>query len=309
MQTALNNIKITIVDDCSTECTYDDVVERYKGVTDIRCFRMDANGGPGVARQYGIDHTQNEYMLFIDADDTLYNAFAVETLLSSLEKHNDACAVFGAFIEESIDGFQVRSEDVTWMHGKMYRRSFWEKYNIRFHQTSRANEDNGVNAIVRLLSKEYGYKIVFSEDIVYCWHYQPHSITRNNDHDYYFTSSYSGFVENMIYAMNSAISIIGEPSRSVCIFAARVMCFLYAYWCETVQYRPDYADVNYEHCRLFYNMAYKGVASQIPYDEFSLIYTSAMCASFQRFPTYIPTKTLYQVIDDFKIKKGLQNVI
>ena len=37
----------------------------------------------------------------------------------------------------------------------MYRRSFIDKYNIRFHETSRANEDNGFNTLIRLCTNDY----------------------------------------------------------------------------------------------------------------------------------------------------------
>ena len=43
----------------------------------------------------------------------------------------------------------AHEQDMVWMFGKMYRRSFIDKYKIRFHETSRANEDNGFNTICR----------------------------------------------------------------------------------------------------------------------------------------------------------------
>ena len=40
--------------------------------------------------------------------------------------------------------------DMIWMFGKMYKRSFIDKYGIHFHESSRANEDNGFNTWCRL---------------------------------------------------------------------------------------------------------------------------------------------------------------
>ena len=51
----------------------------------INLLRYETNGGPGVARQYGIDHTHNGYMTFIDADDTFNGAFALKALRNGLE--------------------------------------------------------------------------------------------------------------------------------------------------------------------------------------------------------------------------------
>jgi hypothetical protein len=78
--------------------------------------------------------------------------------------------------------------DQIWMFGKMYRRSFIDKYNIRFHPTSRANEDNGFNTIIRLCSNE-NEQINFIPDHVYYWHENLKSITRNNDCQYTYGSS------------------------------------------------------------------------------------------------------------------------
>ncbi|MBQ6612141.1 MAG: glycosyltransferase family 2 protein, partial [Alistipes sp.] len=41
------------------------------------------NGGAGVARQYGIDHSDNEFIIFADSDDCLASAFACELLSCS----------------------------------------------------------------------------------------------------------------------------------------------------------------------------------------------------------------------------------
>ena len=48
---------------------------------------------------------------------------------------------------------------MVWMHGKMYRRSFFSKYNIRFND-SRANEDVGFNTQCQCYNEDEGYILV-----------------------------------------------------------------------------------------------------------------------------------------------------
>ena len=74
-------IHVTLVNDCSpnTDCDYQDLIDRYKSEIDIRCIRTPRNVGQGLARQYGIDHTDCDYFMFMDEDDMLGNHLAVST--------------------------------------------------------------------------------------------------------------------------------------------------------------------------------------------------------------------------------------
>jgi glycosyltransferase involved in cell wall biosynthesis len=116
-----------------------------------------------VARQYGLDNTSNGYITFIDADDTFNGAFALKALRNGIEVgggiYQMCVGVFDEVHEEGIPADQgpillEHAQDMVWMFGKLYRRSYIDKYNIRFHKTSRANEDNGFNTICRLCSNE-----------------------------------------------------------------------------------------------------------------------------------------------------------
>ena len=158
-QDIVSDLEVTIVDDASTEQNYAEVAKHFEDILKINILRYDINGGPGVARQYGIDHTSNGYMTFIDADDTFNGAFALKALRNSIEMNNGmyimSVGVFDEVHEANLqpgDGpvLMPHDRDLIWMFGKLYKRSFIDRYNIRFHETSRANEDNGFNTLVRL---------------------------------------------------------------------------------------------------------------------------------------------------------------
>ena len=87
-QDIVSDLEVTIVDDASTEQNYAEVAKHFEDILKINILRYDTNGGPGVARQYGIDHTSNGYMTFIDADDTFNGAFALKALRNSIEMNN-----------------------------------------------------------------------------------------------------------------------------------------------------------------------------------------------------------------------------
>ena len=215
-QDIVQDLEVTIVDDASTEQNYAEVAKRFENIMKINILRYETNGGPGVARQYGINHTNNGYMTFIDADDTLNGSFALKALRNGIEMNNGIYhTCVGAFDEVHEEGLVpgdgpillAHEQDLVWMFGKLYKRSFIDKYNIHFHESSRANEDNGFNTLIRLCSSDQE-QINFITAHVYYWHESPNSITRNNDCQYSYGSSkrdsFYGYVENMIFAIKEA---------------------------------------------------------------------------------------------------------
>lgn len=225
MQSIAGELNVVIVNDRPGD-SYKKVMKSFKNVLKIKTINMKKNGGPGAARQFGLDNTKNDFVVFIDADDTFYNAFAVEALYKHMQNGVYDIAV-GVFAEEfERDGQKhiiEHSKDGTWLHGKMYKRNFLEKHNIRFND-SRANEDSGFNALCNLCGNEEN--IIFLEDKVYIWHNNKASITRSTD---YFFEGMEGFSYNMAYAVEMAAER-GVSADKLARFSATTLCTLYLYY-------------------------------------------------------------------------------
>lgn len=71
-QTIIDDVSVVIVNDCCPEGDYSEAVQAFSPIMDVREIKMQENGGPGLARQYGIDNTDCEFITFVDADDCLY---------------------------------------------------------------------------------------------------------------------------------------------------------------------------------------------------------------------------------------------
>ena len=240
-----------------------------------------------MARQYGIDHTSNGYMTFIDADDTFNGAFALKALRNAIEMNNGlyqmSVGVFDEVHEENMpEGtgpmLVIHEQDLVWMFGKLYRRSFIDKYGIRFHETSRANEDNGFNTWCRLCMNDRE-QINFIAAHVYYWHENPNSITRVNDCQYSYggsnRDSFYGYVENMIYAIQSAKK--KNPYNGfISMWAVDCMLNLYEYYIETVARDPRFVDQNFDACKRFYHKVYKKIEPDITDEILSQVYNNIM---------------------------------
>ncbi|MBQ8659601.1 MAG: glycosyltransferase family 2 protein [Bacilli bacterium] len=188
------DFKVTIVRD--TGDLYDDIVDDYKDFFKVSILNLEVNGGPGVARQYGIDNTYGEYIVFIDSDDYLYNEHSLGLLLNNIGTA-DLCV--GEFIYERDNEVLVKKENFIWLHGKIYRRRFLIDNNIRFNNT-RANEDNGFNRLLLF----HRPKIKILNEIVYVYAENENSITRKNNRFYKY-SGLEWYAYNMYYAMRIAI--------------------------------------------------------------------------------------------------------
>lgn len=286
-QDIVSELKVTIVDDASTEQNYQEVANHFSSIMEVEVLRYEENGGPGVARQYGIDHTSNGYMTFIDADDTFNGSLALKALRKGIELQNGifqmCVGVFDEVHEEGVpngDGpiLMPHENDMIWMFGKLYRRSFIDKYKIRFHETSRANEDNGFNTICRLCANDRE-QINFIPAHVYYWHENPNSITRANDCEYSYgdskKDSFYGYVENMIYAVKEAKK--RNPFNGfITMWAVNCMLNIYEYYIECVERAPECADQNFLWCQRYYDEVYVYLKDDISDQMLSEQYNEVM---------------------------------
>ncbi len=82
------NIEIILVDDgspdqCPKIC--DDLASKYKNISVVHKL----NGGLSEARNFGIEHANGEYLLFLDSDDTLINNAIEELVKNALNSDAD----------------------------------------------------------------------------------------------------------------------------------------------------------------------------------------------------------------------------
>ena len=205
-QVIVDDCKVTLVND-GDEKDYKEIVKQFKPFVDIQEVKLEKNSGPGTARRFGYEHTNNPLVTWIDADDTFSGAFALKLLRQELLEQPQNVICIGSFVEEHEETqpkptYLAHNNDLVWMFGKMYKREFLDMHDIKMNDT-RANEDNGFNMLCRLLCDEY-HQIKFIPDVVYYWHSNPNSITRINNNQYSYDQSFCGYTDNMIWAFKEA---------------------------------------------------------------------------------------------------------
>ena len=228
----------TIADEVNTKIVQDTDGEEYEEILwnyNCNLIQLEENGGPGVARRIGMQHSDAEYIVFADADDQFIDIFALENLYEAV-KAGDYDALNSTFLEEVEDGSLVKREnDWIWVFGKIYKRSFLEENNIYFNDT-RANEDMGFNSVVLTI----GIIGNFNKP-TYLWKFNPNSITRKDDGIYAFTCV-EGWLENIKWGITEC-KRLGVDEEILKQKAIRAMLICYGWMCEFTQNKDERYDM------------------------------------------------------------------
>lgn len=293
MQEDLENIIVTIIDDHSDE-TYDDIIELFSPMINIRLIRKDENQGCGQARQTGIDNTECEYFMFLDADDAFASPFSVKVLYDNALLKN-ANVIISDFIEQR-EGLNFISHNYnnTWMHGKMFKTSFIKDNNIRFNE-SRENEDSAFFAIILSLTSN----VEALSYTTYFWKNNKKSSTRICDYEEKYINI---FVQNGIYATTEMRKLHASDkniARSIFIY----LTSMYGYYLKFIYSGKSslYIQNYIKECGVFYRKshAHKYLKLLDDHDRFEIYSTNDIVLE-TTMSKILPKETIFDFINKIK---------
>ena len=134
----LKNIEFIIIDDGSTDNTYEYLQQNTKSDARFKIYRLKQNSGPSVARNYALTIAQGEYIGFFDIDDKIPCDY-FEKLYKSAHT-NCADIVFTAYnnIRHNTTGLVSKtSEKISTLRNgaiwdKLFKSSLISENNIKF---------------------------------------------------------------------------------------------------------------------------------------------------------------------------------
>lgn len=226
-QKGCEHFHVYLVNDCGIE-TYEAEINLFKDNLDIKELMLNSNGGPGVARQKGIDNSNSKYIVFIDSDDYFYTPDAICKMYDNIISE-DYDLLISNFIYERDGESSIKKRSPIWLHGKMYKRDFLKRNDIKFNST-RANEDNGFNRLIILSGANIGYL----DQVTYVYSENSFSITRKENREYKFLGL-EGYAYNMVWAMDNALKRGGEIEL-ISNFALQVLVSFYFYYLELYEF-------------------------------------------------------------------------
>ena len=276
MQLNKKELKVTIVNDGGKN--YKEIVDIFKPLINVQEIGYKENKGPGYARQYGIDNTHEDFIVFIDADDTFYEACSLSLMVKPM-KDTSAKFLISPFLNIGKNNEQAPTPaNLVWVFGHIYRRSFLNEHNIRFTPT-RSNEDVGFNNMCFLIAQhemgEEGGKIL--NNITYEWHYNEASITRRGKDEYEFGICTPGYIYNLHHAYDVA-QREGVTLKEIAPGALETAfsCFIYYNIALAKEVPSETLEAIEELSRKFYYDYYKQIQEYISKDDYKNMYTSSM---------------------------------
>ncbi len=96
---SFTDFKLYIVDDCSTDQTWDILKHFADSDERISVYRLPYNSGPSVARNFALDLIQGEWVSFIDSDDYIAEDFYEQLMKKT---NNDVDLVISSFNSVSL---------------------------------------------------------------------------------------------------------------------------------------------------------------------------------------------------------------
>lgn len=178
------NIRVIVVNDGDAVVLDKNVFDSYPYEVE---YIVKDHEGVSAARNYGITHSDADYIMFCDADDGFLNNYALHLLFTAMEEGFDL--LISRFVEESIssEGKKVilphNNQDVTFVHGKVYRRAFLIEHEVFFDPDMTLHEDGYFNILAFAVAKREG-EVKFVESPLYIWCWNEKSVVRTNKEDF-----------------------------------------------------------------------------------------------------------------------------
>ena len=178
-----DNIRVIVVND-GDECVPDlslTLDYPYRIVWSIK-----KHGGVSDTRNYGLDKSDADYVMFCDADDGFLNNYGLHLVFAAMQEGFDLLC--GSFIEETWDAngnpiIVPHTRDMTFMHGKAYRRQFLVDNELRFDPRMTVHEDGYFNMLTYAVAKKSG-TIKYIDTPFYQWMWHGESTVRKDRKDF-----------------------------------------------------------------------------------------------------------------------------
>lgn len=178
------NIRVIVVDDgVNVEIPWDALARKYPYRID---YMPKEHGGVSAARNYGLDNSTADYVMFCDIDDGFLNNYGLHLIFSAMQDGYDY--IISNFVEETYTADNTMTiirhdNDYTFMHGKVYKRQFLVDHNVRFDPAMTLHEDGYFNTVMVVVAEKEG-KSKTIETPFYLWRWNDNSVVRSNKEDF-----------------------------------------------------------------------------------------------------------------------------
>ena len=171
-------------------------------------YLVKEHGGVSDTRNAGLMYSDADYVMFCDIDDGFLSNYGLHLIFNAMTETNFDF-LNAAFVEETITesnelAIVLHNKDLTFMHGKAYRRKFLLDNDILFDPAMTIHEDGYFNMLAYAVSNRSGVQKSVDTPI-YLWRWNDQSVVRRDRED--FT------LKTYDHVMRARIGICNEMKR------------------------------------------------------------------------------------------------
>lgn len=156
-------------------------------------YRKEPHRGVSATRNACFDQSSAEYVMWCDADDLFYSACALHIIFREMG-FGEFDGLVSAFVEEvKRDGkteFIKHENDVTFVHGKVFRRQYLIDNDIRWNDALTVHEDSYFN----ILAQSFSDNIKYCPVSFYLWKWRDASVCRHDPK--YLLKTYNNMLDS-----------------------------------------------------------------------------------------------------------------
>ena len=206
-----DDLKVIVIDDSDENRRCQNYIDEYKHKLNIEYYiRRDdlyTCHCPGNTRHDGLRRAleeDTEYILFADCDDEFFpDSFKdVQEFLIKNDYPNAIATPFWSYNEETDQQINYEFTNVSWLHGKFYKKSFLLKNNIQFEVDLYSHEDTFFNCLIGAYFIGYQKDFLPYDKIIYKWYIRKestsHSEKQNTDESLYFEKYFKDWIKASI---------------------------------------------------------------------------------------------------------------
>lgn len=193
-----NDIGVIIANDGSDIILPDDFLTSFP--FDIQYIRCNHNG-VSATRNACLDAATADYVMFCDADDMFVNMCGMYIIFR--EMVGDGFNVMTSVFVEETKNFMTdekiyinREMDSTFVHGKVYRRSFLINNKIRWNDALTVHEDSYFNCLAQKMTASVKY----CQQPFYLWKWRDGSVCRHDPK--YILKTYNNMLDSNTALVN-----------------------------------------------------------------------------------------------------------
>lgn len=217
-----SEFRVILVNDGEQNDVYPEIVkQKYPYAVDEIII---PHKGVSAARNRGIDHSDARWVMFCDFDDTFTSIYSLRMIFDALETERHDMLWFPFYVELNVQQKrQIRKKfNLIFTHGKVYRRSFLNRHQIRFEESLYFSEDAAFNRVVDMEIDQNRIGKIDSEIIPYVWAYRMGSITTDPEKVY---SNAIGLFRRQVYVAREHLKRGQKEAHDELV--VRAMCDAY----------------------------------------------------------------------------------